>query len=634
MLDSKRLREILEGIRRTRVGVIGDFCLDVYWTIDMSASEISLETGKPTHPVRKQRYSLGGAGNVAANLAALGVERIYPFAVVGEDPFGHAMERLLAALPTAPDCVIRTADPSWQTLTYCKPYVGEEELSRLDMGNFNCLPDAIVQKLLDRLERALPEIDVVIVNQQVTSGVHTPTMRRRLRELMQRAANTVFIYDGRHYTDCYPESWLKVNAHEALRLCGTERAPDEIVMRDEAVAAARMLFERTGRPVFVTRGERGAVVCTADGINLVPGIEILGPVDPVGAGDSFLAATAASVAGGAAPEEAAEIGNFAAAVTVQKLQQTGTASPEELLEVGVRPRYIYEPELAEDPRRARNVEGTAIEIVTALPKKPEYKFALFDHDGTISVLRQGWEEVMEDVMVRAILGDRFESADETLYHRVVERVRTYIDKTTGIQTLVQMQGLVAMVREFGIVPEEEILDEFGYKKIYNDALMQRVNRRIERLRRGELDLNDLTIKGAVAWLERLHAAGVVLFLASGTDTEDVVAEAEALGYAHLFEGRIYGAVGDVRREAKREVLERILAEIGDVRGRLVTFGDGPVEIRETRRCGGLAIGVASDEVRRFDLNPSKRSRLIRAGADLVIPDFTQHAALARVLGVE
>jgi len=64
-------------------------------------------------------------------------------------------------------------------------------------------------------------------------------------------------------------------------------------------------------------------VCAADGIDLVPGIEILGPVDPVGAGDSFLAATAASVAGGATPAEAAEIGNFAAAVTVQKLQQTG-----------------------------------------------------------------------------------------------------------------------------------------------------------------------------------------------------------------------------------------------------------------------------------------------------------------------
>jgi hypothetical protein len=58
-----------------------------------------------------------------------------------------------------------------------------------------------------------------------------------------------------------------------------------------------------------------------------------------------------------------------------------------------------------------------------------------------------------------------------------------------------------------------------------------------------------------------------------------------------------------------------------------TFGDGPVEMRETERRGGLCIGVASDELRRFGLNLSKRKRLIRAGADLIIPDFSQLDAL-------
>jgi phosphoglycolate phosphatase-like HAD superfamily hydrolase len=261
------------------------------------------------------------------------------------------------------------------------------------------------------------------------------------------------------------------------------------------------------------------------------------------------------------------------------------------------------------------------------------RYAVFDHDGTVSTLRQGWEEVMEPMMVEAVMGERYRTADEALYRRTVDRVRQYIDQTTGIQTLVQMQGLVAMVREAGLVPTDRILDMHGYKAIYNEALMRRVGERLERLRAGELGIEDFTLKGAVRFVERLTRLGIVCFLASGTDQEDVRSEARALGYAELFAGGIYGAVGDVTRDAKREVLARIMADIGDSRGRLATFGDGPVEMRETRRQGGVAVGVASDEVRRFGLNPAKRARLIRAGAILVIPDFSQAEALLRVLGI-
>lgn len=241
---------------------------------------------------------------------------------------------------------------------------------------------------------------------------------------------------------------------------------------------------------------------------------------------------------------------------------------------------------------------------------------------------------MEPMMVRAILGAHYASAGETLYARVKARVREYIDKTTGIQTLVQMQGLVDLVREFGQVPEAERLDAAGYKGIYNAALMDLVRDRVARLQRGELDVADFTIKNAAALLRRLRAAGVTLYLASGTDEQDVVSEAGALGYADVFEGRIYGAVGDATKEAKRIVLDRILNDIGARNmDRLVTVGDGPVEIRETRKRGGFAVGVASDEVRRFGWNLGKRGRLIRAGAHVLVPDYAQLDGLLRVLGV-
>ena len=134
-------------------------------------------------------------------------------------------------------------------------------------------------------------------------------------------------------------------------------------------------------------------------------------------------------------------------------------------------------------------------------------------------------------------------------------------------------------------------------------------------------------------LEKLHAAGVKLYLASGTDTADVVAEAQALGYAHLFEGQIFGAVGDVKIEAKRVVMKQIIGEHRLSGHEFVTFGDGPVEIRETHKHAGIAIGVASDEVRRFGANFTKRARLIRAGADLVIPDFSQLDKLLALLSI-
>jgi phosphoglycolate phosphatase-like HAD superfamily hydrolase len=370
------------------------------------------------------------------------------------------------------------------------------------------------------------------------------------------------------------------------------------------------------------------------GTHEVPGLQILGRIDTVGAGDSALAGIAAALAAGADTEKAARLGNLVAGVTVQKLFITGTATQEEILSLGTDPDYVHHPELAEDPRGARYHQDTEIEVVATLPAGVKVTHAIFDNDGTISTLREGWELIMEPVMIQAILGPGWKTAEEKLYRKVEERVREYIDKTTGVQTLVQMQGLVEMVREFGVVAAADVKDAPGYKAVYNAEILAHVDRRLARLKRGELEAEDYTMKGALPMLKALHAAGVRLHLASGTDQEDLVAEAKALGHAPLFDGRLHGAVGDVKVEAKKVVLERILAEIDSAgHGAIVTFGDGPVEIRETRRRGGIGVGVASDELRRYGWNWKKRARVIRAGADLVVPDFSQWRTLLGLLGV-
>ncbi|HPB12532.1 MAG: PfkB family carbohydrate kinase [Bacteroidales bacterium] len=632
-MNPESLKEVLEKIQTTKIGVVGDFCLDAYWFIDESKTEISIETGKPTTPVRRQKYSLGGAGNVASNLTALGVRDVRAFGVIGNDPFGTEMIALLNSNGIDSRNVL-TQENDWSTHVYIKPHIGDEEQSRIDFGNFNILSDETAERLIANLRVELHEVDLVIINQQVASGIHTPWFRQKLKEVIRQFSEKIFITDSREFTDEYGGAYRKMNDREAARLCSVHLASGESLSYTELINAAERLYDRYMKPLFITRGDRGSIVTDDKGILEIESMMITGRTDTVGAGDSYLAGVASALAAGFNPGTAGRLGNFAAGVTVQKLFQTGTASPEEVIAIGSDADYVYHPDLAEDIRQAKYHPDSEIEIITTWHKPPEIKHAIFDNDGTISTFRQGWEYIMAPMMVRAILGDRYDDAGETTLKKVRSAVDDLIDKTTGIQTLRQMLHLGELVREFGFVAEGDILDAHGYKEIYNEDLIAMVRRREAKLRRGEISTDDLSIKNAIPFLKVLYEKGIRLWLTSGTDTADVRHEAEVLGYAYLFEERIFGATGDIDAEAKKMVLDSILDSIGkDDAASIITFGDGPVEIRETHKRGGLTAGVASNELRRYGLNPSKRTRLIKAGADIVIPDFAQPEILLGLLNI-
>lgn len=335
VLDPARLRRLLAGMATARVGVLGDFCLDVYWDLDLDRSEASLETGRPTQPVRRQRYSLGGAGNVVANLAALGVGAIRAFGAVGTDPFGQRLRELLeTAGVDAGGMRTIAAEDAWQTLVYCKPFHDDEEQPRFDFGCFNRLPGDEAAAVIAALEGALDELDVVVINEQVAAGLHTARLQECLTALLERPRRPVMIVDGRHLPHAYPGAWLKVNEAEAVRLAGRRDSGAGPLPWPTVEAAARALSARRGQPVFVTRGRRGAAFCDGARVEAIPGIHIEAPVDSVGAGDAFLAGLAAATAAGASPGEALQIANLAGAVTVTKLRQTGTASPAEIIARG------------------------------------------------------------------------------------------------------------------------------------------------------------------------------------------------------------------------------------------------------------------------------------------------------------
>ncbi len=266
-----------------------------------------------------------------------------------------------------------------------------------------------------------------------------------------------------------------------------------------------------------------------------------------------------------------------------------------------------------------------IEIVRPPLPRGRIRAVLLDFDGTLSLLRRGWTQVMIPLMVEVLQSTATDESPETLAARVEE----FVMRLNGRQTIHQMAHLAEEVKKRGGTP----LDPLEYKHQYHDRLWKRVAPRLESLEQGRVSPEELTVPGARRLLETLAARGLPLYLASGTDLNYVRDELQALRLDHFFDPHIYGALDDHRNFSKAMIIEKIIQETGASGPELLAFGDGFVEIEETRRVGGVAIGVASEEETRRGVNAWKRSRLIEAGADVIIGDYRRHAELLDLLGL-
>lgn len=630
-MEYDNLVSLLHDITSVKAAVLGDFCLDAYYFLDSDSGELSVETGLPVQSVQSFRFYPGGAGNVARNLASLGVGHVRAYGLAGNDMFGREMVRLLNAAGVNTDNILFPSD-GWATNVYTKIYTDGVEAPRLDIGNFNLPREEYALDVLSRLEESLQTFDVLVVNQQLKNGLHTTGFIEELRSFLGKQRTIPVLLDCRDYNDLYDNTIRKLNEFEGSRILGKDDVtPSDRLPLAEARAVASGLSRRWNKPVFLTRGDRGCLVADGDDVRRIPGINMTSRIDTVGAGDSMLAGLAAVLGTGGSLLEAAEFGNITAAVTVQRLFQTGAASPEEVLRYGGGPDYLYNQEYLEEGRRDYSAGGV-IEVAGSAAPSTALKYALFDHDGTISVLREGWESIMKPMMIRSVLGIQDPTGSFEVPPALEAEVDAFIEKTTGIQTIEQMHGLAEMVSRSGYVSPDQVLTPEEYKEIYNRDLVKMVETRKRRVETGELDRTDFIIKGAAEFLAELDRRGLRLYLASGTDQEDVREEADFLGYGQYFHGRIFGSVGDPDQDPKRKVIRDILSSLGDDAGaELVVFGDGPVEIRETGKRGGFRVGLLSDEVRRYGVNEAKRPRLILAGADLLIPDFTCRRELLSLL---
>jgi len=260
-----------------------------------------------------------------------------------------------------------------------------------------------------------------------------------------------------------------------------------------------------------------------------------------------------------------------------------------------------------------------IEIINPDSKKGRFKSALFDFDGTISLIREGWRDVMIPYFVE-VLKKTPEARDE---EDLVSCVSDFVDLLTGKQTIYQCIKL-----------DEEVLRRGGkhvepleYKRQYHNRLMEKIRHRIDDLQSGKISPSHMLVPGSLKIIELLNNRSLDLYLASGTDENYVVEEAKLLGVDKLFNGGIFGARDDYKLFSKSMVINRIIETHGLEGHELVGFGDGYVEIENIKQAGGYAVGVATDEEKRMGINKWKRERLIKAGADIIIPDFSESELL-------
>jgi rfaE bifunctional protein kinase chain/domain len=334
VMTRSRFQQIISKYASMSIAVLGDFCLDRYLEIDPNRKETSIETGLPVYNVSQVRALAGGAGTIVNNLSALGIRKIYPIGLVGEDGEGYELCRALGQRPgVTTEALVRTSHR--RTFTYCKPMMchasgRQEELSRFDFKNWTPTTALLQGLLIGRLEEVAHEVDAVVILDQVDvpeTGVVTRMVLDKVKSLARENSDLVVIADSRRSLRDFPPVIFKMNAAE---LKGLVSAKADLSFDEVGKTAAELALQNR-RSVFVTLAEKGMVGTSADGqYGHVPALPLRGEIDVVGAGDAVSANLAAAIAAGASLNETLELANAAASVVIHKLDTTGTASVGEI----------------------------------------------------------------------------------------------------------------------------------------------------------------------------------------------------------------------------------------------------------------------------------------------------------------
>lgn len=339
-IENRALQRYAKTIRRRRIGIVGDLMLDRYlWG---STTRLSPEAPVPVVDFIKESQVLGGAGNVAANLAVLAAE-VLPFGVIGEDSDGQAIRSCLSALGMTTKGVL--ADRTRVTTVKTRIVARHQQIVRLDRERREPLHRALEDRLVRAVKAALPRLhalvlsdyDKGVVSDSLADRILTECHRRRVPALVKPKTSRLFAYRG--------ASMIVCNAKEASFFV-THPVEDQ----ESVEAAGRKLLAHFGCSVVViTRGAEGLnvfeekspkgfhVAATSSEISYdrvgQAGIDRASRgrqvFDVTGAGDTVLSVLALAVAAGIPMRHAAVLANAGAGVVVGKLG-TSTITADEL----------------------------------------------------------------------------------------------------------------------------------------------------------------------------------------------------------------------------------------------------------------------------------------------------------------
>ena len=336
MLTTELIERVLSTIPNRTVGVLGDLFLDRYLDIDPALNEPSVETGLTAYQVTRVRSYPGAAGTVINNLAALGVGRIYPISVIGDDGEGYELRQALKLLPAVEQGGIAIS-PTRRTPTYTKPMLGKEELNRLDIKNRVPTPPDLQEHVIELLDEAWPQLDALLVLDQVSEedcGVVTKRVRDHLAELGAREPDKFVLADSRERIGLFRNVCVKPNQPECMAAVAETPKHSQLI-NDPLVDSLIRLTRLVQGAVFCTLGAEGIARAGGDQkrgyvTTQVYSYPVSGPIDICGAGDSCSAGIASAMVSGLTHEQAAAFGNLVASITIQQIGVTGTATPDQV----------------------------------------------------------------------------------------------------------------------------------------------------------------------------------------------------------------------------------------------------------------------------------------------------------------
>ncbi len=327
-LTEKRLNEILDKMKDVKAVLLGDMCLDMYWSCDMTKSVLSRETPHFPLPVTEERMAPGAGGNALSNMAALS-KHVCAVGITGDDWRGFCLKKCFEERGINTEYIIEVAGRI--TNAYCKPmrkgYLGiEVEDPRIDFESFEKIDPKTEDTIIENLNKAVKNADVLCVSDQFDFGCVTDRVRDAVNEI---AKGILTVVDSRSRIALYRNAFLKPNEIECARALNVES--QELVRGENNFELLRAFSQKTSSAVCLTLGAKGVQVFKDGMLYESRGVSVTPPIDTCGAGDCYLSAFSLALKGGAEICEAAAIGNLASAVCVKKINTTGSATREEIL---------------------------------------------------------------------------------------------------------------------------------------------------------------------------------------------------------------------------------------------------------------------------------------------------------------